>query len=514
MPPIPKAKRTRTIPGISGEVKTDVKSAGVVGRGISGIADQVGSLISDRAAVLKDQDNKNKEIIFKTQYDDDHRVFKSSELDKTGSDSFENQKRGDDFRKSMVDKYTKDIKDPNIKNAYTQYINSRSGNMLDSLSTHQSRQRSAVSDQARSLTMAGLLKDAFAGESLEDINSRWAQTIVNQNDLGIISEEQAIEELQIGESNLAEAHLDGIIDADPTAAIELINSGFYNEFLTQEQQEDFGKIANQLEAARDKDIENQQKEQERLNKIAVKEAQTATGNEFLEKNLNGLLTQTDVLNSNLNPTGENGKKTWIKAIEDRAKKVKKNAEKWETDLNVKADFQTKITLDPNSVTDDEIMAMQGIGLSTEDAKGLVSFRKTRLGKEEDPQKTQDAKSAYIRLREAKRDDLFSGNEAQNSKEWAESVSQLEQWINNHPKDDPADYVDDLLEPAKDGFLRRMFDFVPGVDPFKSEEARQRDLDIEAGIDPDNITTITTQEEFNALPSGTVFIEDGLKYRKP
>ena len=60
---------------------------------------------------------------------------------------------------------------------------------------------------------------------------------------------------------------------------------------------------------------------------------------------------------------------------------------------------------------------------------------------------------------------------------------------------------------------------PNISPEKARE----DLDAAMGIlfrnageefTPDEIPTVTTQAEFDALPSGALFIEDGVQYRKP
>ena len=53
------------------------------------------------------------------------------------------------------------------------------------------------------------------------------------------------------------------------------------------------------------------------------------------------------------------------------------------------------------------------------------------------------------------------------------------FIRNHPDEDPQDFVDAELEPAKDGFLRKLFH----MEDYQTEEEKNAELDKEAGIIP-------------------------------
>jgi hypothetical protein len=490
MPKIPRAQITQTVPGTTGQAIVNVSAQGQIGRALQGAGESVsgiGDVLAKRAETLKIQDRVNQSTIINSQYDDDQRVFKAGELNKKGSDAYDNVERGRQFRADMLQKYTKDIEDPVLKDATARYITARTDRMLDSLSSHQQGQRAAVTKQARDLTMDGLLKESFSGEPLSDTIGIWRETIANQQASGLISEEEAINEILIGESNIAEAHIDGLIGADPQAAVEAIKSGAYDEYLTQKQQEDFAKKGRQLASAMKKDAETRKKEQDRLNKIAMKEAQTKTGNEFLAKNLDGTLTRAEVMASNLDPTGENSKKAWLKEIESREKKVEKNNDEWKTNPSVMADFQTRITLDPASVTEAEIVSAQGQGLSTTDARGLINYRAKKLGKEEDPQKTQEARTSYARLRDAKTARIYSKNRKENSDIWADNVTLLSKWIDNHPDENPADFVDELLTPAKDSFINDILSFAGMSEPDETEEERMERLTAEAAGRTDFLT---------------------------
>jgi len=346
-------------------------------------------------------------------------------------------------------------------------------------------------------------------------------SISGAQNTGFINEQEAVAKREAFLRSVEETRLKNDILNDPELAKLRFDDDEYA--IPEEQKPGFSKVIDSSVKAQKQDEENKANETKRLAKIVLQEAQIETGNEFIRKNLAGELTNKDVLNSNLNPTGENGKKSWLKAIEDRAEKVKKADGEWKTDQVVLADLQTRITLTPESVTDVEIMNAQGNGLSTSDAKAMSAYLAKKMGKDEDPQKTQEAKIANRILLDAKYANFYSSKDVENSELWGKDVALLKKWIETHPDDDPQDYVNQLLKPVKDGFLRRIF-----RDDFQTKEQRRLELQREAGIIPEQadqkntsdivtgeiLGTVKTKEDYDALPSGTMFIEDGKKYRKP
>lgn len=84
----------------------------------------------------------------------------------------------------------------------------------------------------------------------------------------------------------------------------------------------FDKNVNTLKEAYKKDAESALKQKEVEAKEAIKLSREATGNEFVSRLVSGKLTRADVLKSNLEPTGENGKQYWINQIEQDEKKRK------------------------------------------------------------------------------------------------------------------------------------------------------------------------------------------------
>ncbi|MCD6322238.1 MAG: hypothetical protein J7L77_04360 [Clostridiales bacterium] len=488
MPEIPRYNRQQTIPGRVANPGVAGANAGA-GQALIRPLENITTLLQNHVQKIEQQDNANEQLLLGAQFDDDLRKFKQEEQQKTGSDSFKNIERGKQFVLAMKEKYKKLTSNEVVKQGLSKYITLTGERLLDSLAVHQSQQRKIVTQQATSALLNGFLKDAYTGEDFKTLITKFHKVLAHQNSLGSISEEEAVVQGTKAENAIVKSYLDGLIDRDPSKAIETIEKGTYDSYLKAEDTHAYHQKAIALEKAMIKDAAKRKKEQETQKAKELKEVREKTGNEFLIKNLNGELTRQDVINSNLKPTGENSKASWIKAIEDREKKLKAKDTSWKTDPKVLAALQTAIVQDPEAVKPIDIMNLQGKNLSTSDAKALIKFRKSLIDKT-DPLKSQEAKAAYTRLRSAKTDNLFDSEDQENDKKWANAVSLLTAFIKNHPNEDPQDFVDELLEPAKDGFLRKLF----RPDTYQSEEEKQAELQREAGLLSESENNLSEHEK--------------------
>ena len=112
MPNIPRAERTQTIPGTSGNVKRDVASAGQEWGELSKAADTMTGVLQERAIKLKNQADYTQTVEVSTNADIAIRL-RSDEYKKLEGKAAENvydneMKWGDSYIKGIL----KDIKDP------------------------------------------------------------------------------------------------------------------------------------------------------------------------------------------------------------------------------------------------------------------------------------------------------------------------------------------------------------------------------------------------------------------
>lgn len=105
------------------------------------------------------------------------------------------------------------------------------------------------------------------------------------------------------------------IRLDPQAALERLRTGDVDQNLTETDIKELTSTARSTRNARLAET----KRQEALEAKELKKRREAVGNEFVEKLHNDQLTTTEVLDSELAPTGENSKEHWLKMIEQKVK---------------------------------------------------------------------------------------------------------------------------------------------------------------------------------------------------
>ncbi len=259
-----------------------------------------------------------------------------------------------------------------------------------------------------------------------------------------------------------------LIENDPEVALAYLNerndSGGYKNFtaLEPEQRGQYLRRARTTAESYRHDVERQRKEQERIAKEKVKEAQKATGDLFVERYVNGTLKETDILRSNLDPTGENSKEHWINKLRSKGN----DPEGYKTDKVIETRLYSRIVRDPESVTDDEILNTIGKGLSQEDGKGLINERRTRLKEPQDPAE----KAIYDNLSRDRKAGLF-GTGPEGDLEYAKQVEAFKKWRKANMKEDPSVYYEKLTTPYKKGLIGTWLDFAwpDKADPKKRRE---------------------------------------------
>jgi hypothetical protein len=212
----------------------------------------------------------------------------------------------------------------------------------------------------------------------------------------------AAEELKgVARKELAKSALSGWVNANPGYAKELLKSGKFDPYIDGDLKQFMYGQADQAIRAKDADAERARREQERV----IKEKQAATQNSFLAKMVDGKLTATDVLRSNLDPFGSGSKEQFIQMMKSAAEKPPK------TDPATFRALFDRIHLpdgDPKKILDDNELneyVVKGL-LDYDDLnnlRGEVQGRKTEQGRVESDLRASVLKSAEDML--VKRDKL-------------------------------------------------------------------------------------------------------------
>ncbi len=476
MPRIPTYERKLSIPGTTGEVFR--KGAGVaedaraqVGLTLANESLKTMDVIKQHQEKLRQQDIANKALTIAAQYNDEQRAFKQTEDQNTGEASYDNLNRGTKFRDEALTKYTKGISDPELKMKIEGHIRLKAEDLFDHLATHQAKQRGEVTKQALENIKSGLLKDAYEGEDLEETINEFRGAIKEQYQTGARGELSSVEEMTKGEAAIAEAHLDGIINRNPTQGIAEIKSGKYKQFLPQKTIEEYDKKAKTLQEALEKDAKTAKKEAEQAAKDKLKAEREITGNDFVTRLISGKLTRADVLKSNLEPTGENGKQYWLNQIESMEKKMSEGGSSFKTDKVLDGKLYGRIVLDPESISEKEIIDYIGKGLSRSSADSLLTERRQRLNPQKDPVRTAAESAVVENLKRDRKAGIFGSDQA-GDMEYAKQVDAFRRWSKAHPEDDPSEYYEKVMEPVKRSFV---FDFLAKdkPDPKAKREAMEK-----------------------------------------
>ena len=122
------------------------------------------------------------------------------------------------------------------------------------------------------------------------------------------------EELKLGATQeLAVDAVRGFIAVNPEATRKRLAAGDWNDVLRSEDKDVLIGEAEQALRAQDAEAERIRVRAERV----LKESQKATADSFISKLDKNELTAREVLDSNLDPTGENSKEHWLKVLKQR-----------------------------------------------------------------------------------------------------------------------------------------------------------------------------------------------------
>jgi hypothetical protein len=130
-----------------------------------------------------------------------------------------------------------------------------------------------------------------------------------------------------------------------------------------------------------------------------------------------------------------------------------------TDPVIYADLSSTVDLRPDSLTQSDIWAKAGDGISTADAERLSKRLKTAQEKgSKENDKDPEIKNATSILDFARKDGKYADNPQENDLEWARQKAALDDFIENNPDEDPIKYVEKNLIPAQKGFVKSVVDF--------------------------------------------------------
>lgn len=234
------------------------------------------------------------------------------------------------------------------------------------------------------------------------VNSLQQQSIQTLTTNGTLPAKAAGELSLHSQTELAKSAVRGWINLNPEDAKAQLNQGKWDEYIGGELKHQLIGEAEQAANARlveDNRLKKQQQE-------VLKQQQTETQNQFLEKLSKNTLSAKEVLSSNLDPFGTGSKEQFIKLIAENDK----TKGEVRTDSNTKMNLWNRIHLpdgDPNKLlNENELNAYFGKGLTYPDIKELrdeIQGRHTQEGRDESDLKQNVIREAQDAI--VKRDQL-------------------------------------------------------------------------------------------------------------
>ena len=461
MPKIPFAPAQKEEPFVPG-AEPDVQSAGLPGAALARAAQNAASGLEQYGTVdlyLKRAEKVIKLSTARLDLDNDlHELKKRYETD---TDYTNMPQKYATERQALIEKYQNQLGgEQDVWKAFEPTLNAK----LDYTGTD-------VTYMARKGFIAE--SRATAIDNYERGVKRYAQTqdprdrdnllidLENARQVGLFKPDE-VRKMRDGIDNRAEVFkVEMMIEKNAPVADKYLNeknpSGQYvnGRDLTIEQRSQLIRRSRHATDAYYHDIQSKMREQERVAKEQKKEAQNSTGDSFIQRYVAGTLTETDVLKSNLDPTGENSKEHWISKLRNR----NNDPAGYVTDKILKADLYSRIVRDPEKVTDDEILNVIGKsdangkgGLSEKDAKDLIDERRNRLKEPKDPAET----AVYDNLKRDRKAGLF-GKDSAGDLEYAKQVEAFKNWRKANPKEDPSTYYEKLTEPYKKSWISNMLE---------------------------------------------------------
>jgi len=498
MPRIPRYQRTQTIPGTAGGV--EARGAGRVAEAVAdtaGIAGETAVRIQrveareeeerQRAAALLEEEERHYSTVrLGNQINESALQLQQDRTEIRGVEAFGTMEAVDEWEALTREQHLTGLDDLQMRRDLEAHIDKTTLRLRGALFPHEARERDQAAADTRVQAFESAEKAARNGAgTLDEIMAGYDDIIARDPRLTAEEKEDALVE---GESALALAYLEGMVENDPEAAIALIESGSLDDYLDDGEQRDAEKDARKALKAADDSRRLAEKQERARAKAELEAAREKTRNLFVAKGAADMLLPSDVLNSNLSAKE---KQQWLDFIAKQEKEIDKELKATETEeekaekerkkeeaREAEADLTGQVieaTPDEEQETRQTILdAMHEGRIKPETARTLNNLLDRR--QEEDPLKGEQAKVALQRLNRARTDGLF-GDADERSAKWAEATLLLQRYVRNsygQPDYDPDSFVDQLLEEPKDSLWRRVFG------DHETEEQRQERLETEAG----------------------------------
>jgi hypothetical protein len=182
-----------------------------------------------------------------TLVDADATDYHAQSMEKKGTDAYDSMKAVDDWMVKATDAYISPEMDEKLRLNVSQHIQAKGVVLKNSLAAHEAGQRDLVAEDTRIGTLASASKSAYQGFGTLDDNLKIVTSaIINDPRLRDTDREN---KLMVAQSTVADSYLDGMVNRNPLAALEIIKSGTFNQYLTKERLQEFDvKIKPKLDA--------------------------------------------------------------------------------------------------------------------------------------------------------------------------------------------------------------------------------------------------------------------------
>ena len=187
MPRIPTYQRQGTVSG-QGPNAGGSFGGQAIPNALAGAATAIGDL--GNTLLKRQQEMKKEEQYLSTQrigalVNKDVQQFTTDSLNRKETDAFNSMEWVDEWEKSTLDKYTKDITDERQKADIANHVLAQTIHVKNRLATHEAEQRKVVANNTRALSLETDSQTAYAGDMpLDVIIKRSRQALLNDPTLG------------------------------------------------------------------------------------------------------------------------------------------------------------------------------------------------------------------------------------------------------------------------------------------------------------------------------------------
>ncbi len=159
---------------------------------------------------------------------------------------------------------------------------------------------------------ASLVENPADHKAIRQDHESYVNELVSSDALPAIKGEEL---KRVGNERFAQAAMEGWIKLNPQEAKRRLESGEMDSTIDAEHKlQLYGRIS-QAENAQRIDAEREKRRQAEL----LEQQREQTRGKFLDKFVDGSLTAKEILNSNLETTGQKGKEHWLEALEEKKK---------------------------------------------------------------------------------------------------------------------------------------------------------------------------------------------------